>query len=108
MNTIAGQLDIFDALADLAADEKERREQVDGISVLFASTARGIEAREAEFDAWTQQWGPVITTRTAPGLRSVPGRSPWGGYDVAHCVAETHHRRLTAHTGIRESGKAHP
>ena len=41
MNVIPGQLDIFDALADLAADEKDRRERVDGISVLFTSTARG-------------------------------------------------------------------
>ena len=26
---------------------------------------------------------PVITRRTPPGTRSVPGRSPWNGYDIA-------------------------
>ncbi|OZD60789.1 hypothetical protein CH263_20060 [Rhodococcus sp. 06-1059B-a] len=215
---IPGQLDIFDALADLEADEKDRHERLHGIPILFASTARGIEARTAEFDAWTKRWGhfrsicdshawtvqmtspsactdtcqptvltadlrcicfrrrdvapcqcvgqlvyrgactgclwesgdvgsenaaldhahpgwledldnavapaaydktaawenktrrkigdrppvwPVITTRTAPGLRSVPGRSPWGGYDIAHSVVHAHldtdcrHRRTS-------------
>ena len=211
MSNIAGQLDIFDALADLEADEKDRHERLHGIPVLFASTTRGTDARTAEFDAWTKKWGhfrslcdshawtvqptapsqrtdicqptvlssdlrctcyrhrgdtpcqcvggllyrgactgctwesadvggendavnaaldhahpgwlddldhpvapppwdkpdtwkkktrqkigdrpdgwPIITTRTAPGLRSVPGRSPWGGYDIAHSVAQAH------------------
>lgn len=214
MAETAGQIDIFDMIAEIAADEHTRHEQIHGIPILFASTTRGIEAREAEFDTWKQQWGhfgsicashawtpeptapnqrtdtcqptvlsadlrctcyrhrtdtpchcvggllyrgactgctfesddfdhendavnaaldhahpgwlndldhavapapmdkpdawkrktrqkigdrptgwPVITTRTTPGLRSVPGRSPWGGYDVARSVAETHQQR---------------
>jgi len=32
---------------------------------------------------------PIITERTAPGTRAVPGRSPWSGYDVAACTAHT-------------------
>jgi hypothetical protein len=234
MSDIAGQLDIFDALADLEADEKDRHERLYGIPILFASTARGIDARTAEFDAWKKRWGhfrslcdshawvvettapsertdtcqptvltadlrctcdrhrddtpcqcvggllyrgactgcaweagdvggendavnaaldhahpgwlndlsnavapppwdkpdpwkktrqkigerphgwPVITTRTAPGLRSVPGRSPWGGYDIAHSVAHEHSvahtvQRATpsATTEIHAPGKAH-
>lgn len=235
MSNIAGQLDIFDAFADLEADENERRERLHGIPILFASTARGIDARTAEFDAWTRRWGhfrslcdshawvvqptapgqrtetcqptvltvdlrcicnrhrddtpcqcvgalvyrgactgctwesndvggqnhavnaaldhahpgwlndlsnavapppwdkpdawkkktrhkigerpsgwPVITTRTAPGLGSVPGRSPWGGYDVAHSVAQAHrdarigqHAPSSVSTNIHAPGKAH-
>lgn len=26
---------------------------------------------------------PIITARPGSGTRSVPGRSPWGGYDIA-------------------------
>ncbi|OZC83443.1 hypothetical protein CH282_15955 [Rhodococcus sp. 06-418-1B] len=232
---IPGQLDIFDALADLEADENDRHERLHGIPVLFASTVRGIEARTAEFDAWTKRWGhfrsicdshawvvqatapsertetcqptvltadlrctcdrhrsdtpclcvgalvyrggctgctwesgdvggendavnaaldhahpgwledldnavapaawdktaawerktrnkigerpdgwPVITTRTAPGLRSVPGRSPWGGYDIAHSVAQAHrdaqtvqHAPSPVSIDIHAPGKAH-
>ncbi len=33
--------------------------------------------------SWHQVGAPVITIRTAGGTRSVPGRSPWGGYDIA-------------------------
>lgn len=33
---------------------------------------------------------PVITDRRAPGLRAVPGRSPWGGYDIAADTIERH------------------
>lgn len=27
---------------------------------------------------------PVITERSSLGTRHVPGRSPWGGYDISH------------------------
>lgn len=239
MNTIAGQLDIFDALADLEADKTGERARTHGVPVLFASTTRGIAARQAEFDAWSRRWGqagsicdshawlpqitaptaptdtcqptvlwadlrcscfrpstdtpcqcvgellyrgactgctfetgdfddendavnaaldhahpgwlsdlehavppvgsektatwqrktrnkigerpggwPVITTRTAPGLRSVPGRSPWGGYDIAHSVAHAHriahsvvetvqHAPSPVSTNVHAPGKAH-
>ena len=36
---------------------------------------------------------PIITERTTPGTRAVPGRSPWGGYDVA--VHRPRHPRAT-------------
>lgn len=33
---------------------------------------------------------PVITDRVPPGMRAVPGRSPWGGYDVAAVSLDQH------------------
>lgn len=31
---------------------------------------------------------PIITERSPMGTRHVPGRSPWGGYDIAHTAVE--------------------
>lgn len=32
---------------------------------------------------WTQPGAPIVTRRAAIGRRAVPGRSPYGGYDLA-------------------------
>jgi hypothetical protein len=32
--------------------------------------------------------GPVITERRSMGTRHVPGRSPWGGYDISHTAVD--------------------
>lgn len=32
---------------------------------------------------WQQTGYPIVTTREAWGTRHVPGRSPWGGYDLS-------------------------
>lgn len=32
---------------------------------------------------WQKQGAPIITERTSPGTRHVPGYSPWGGYDIS-------------------------
>ncbi|MGO2821667.1 MAG: DUF6349 family protein [Brachybacterium tyrofermentans] len=34
-------------------------------------------------DPWTQPGAPIITNRSGSGTRAVPGRSPYGGYDLA-------------------------
>ena len=46
---------------------------------------------EAHYPKSTQIVGaPIITERTTMGTRHVPGRSPWGGYDISHtAVAPT-------------------
>ncbi len=31
---------------------------------------------------------PVITERSSRGTRHVPGRSPWGGYDISHTAVD--------------------
>ncbi|CUR58135.1 conserved hypothetical protein [metagenome] len=31
---------------------------------------------------------PVITERSSMGTRHVPGRSPWGGYDISHTAVD--------------------
>lgn len=41
---------------------------------------------EAQIGPRPEGW-PIITPRGGSGTRSVPGRSPWGGYDVADCNA---------------------
>ena len=33
--------------------------------------------------AWQEPGSPIRTLRTGEGTRHVPGRSPWGGYDLA-------------------------
>lgn len=33
---------------------------------------------------WQLPGHPIITDRTQSGTRHVPGRSPWGGYDLSH------------------------
>ena len=47
--------------------------------------------------AWTQDHyppsmqvpgAPVITERAPMGTRHVPGRSPWGGYDISHTAVD--------------------
>lgn len=50
-----------------------------------SSRARSARWTEAVTEAYGLQGPgcPVITDREYPGTRSVPGRSPWGGYDVA-------------------------
>jgi len=30
----------------------------------------------------------VITERSSMGTRHVPGRSPWGGYDISHTAVD--------------------
>lgn len=37
---------------------------------------------------WTQHGAPVVTARGEHGRRAVPGRSPYGGYDLAAPVEE--------------------
>lgn len=32
---------------------------------------------------WQQPGHPILTARTRPGTRHVPGYSPWGGYDLS-------------------------
>lgn len=44
-------------------------------------------ALEAWLDAYPSGWkrpgAPIRTVRDPHGTRHVPGRSPWGGYDLA-------------------------
>jgi len=35
---------------------------------------------------------PVITERSCWGTRHVPGRSPWGGYDLSHTAVDPNHK----------------
>jgi Family of unknown function (DUF6349) len=35
---------------------------------------------------------PVITERSSMGTRHVPGRSPWGGYDISHTAVDPHRK----------------
>ncbi len=47
-----------------------------------AARARWEDAARNLYGKRPQGW-PIITSRASPGTRAVPGRSPWGGYDVA-------------------------
>lgn len=43
--------------------------------------------RKAEQPAeWHVPGAPIITRRSGIGTRSVPGRSPWKGYDLSHTI----------------------
>lgn len=37
---------------------------------------------------WQVPGAPILTTRTGVGSRSVPGRSPWGGFDICGRIVE--------------------
>lgn len=37
---------------------------------------------------WQVEGAPVLTERTSPGTRNVPGYSPWGGFDICGRVVE--------------------
>lgn len=39
-------------------------------------------------DGWGVDGAPVVTEREALGTRSVPGYSPWGGYDISESALE--------------------
>lgn len=48
-------------------------------------TKRGRTWIEAHYPAeWQVPGAPILTERTPPGTRHVPGYSPWGGYDLSH------------------------
>lgn len=52
-----------------------------------AARATFIEVNYPE--AWKVQHAPIRTTRLKYGTRHVPGRSPWGGFDLTGAVANT-------------------
>lgn len=45
---------------------------------------------------------PVITERSGLGTRHVPGRSPWGGYDISHTAVDPN-RTISTAQSLRQS-----
>ncbi|OZC42460.1 hypothetical protein CH286_25150 [Rhodococcus sp. WWJCD1] len=66
MAETAGQIDIFDVLADVAADEQNLHIDRHGIPTLFASPTRGVAARIAEFRDLGDHLGAARLDRRLP------------------------------------------
>lgn len=53
------------------------------------AAARWAEKVEAIYPStWARPGAPVVSRRDAQGTRDVPGRSPWGGFDLAETTAK--------------------
>ena len=51
--------------------------------------ARAVAWIEEHYPAgWQREFAPVLSERRSYGTRSVPGRSPWGGYDICGAQIE--------------------
>lgn len=69
MTETAGQIDIFDVLSDVAAEEQNLHIEQHGIATLFASPTRGVAARAAEFETWETTWGRHVSNTASHAFR---------------------------------------
>lgn len=68
--SIPGQLDLFDALAEIETEQREQRIAIHGIPHLFATSARGLAARQRAVTEWANQWGHFGCYRISHGFHA--------------------------------------